>query len=162
MIERQGGVVFRQFRGGGGGGTIRDASLPRPKNVLVSLVVTLQSRILDLNRFVGNDPKRCWTVLLAAIVLDTVSTVTMKRAQQKQSLALLLSAYTGYFLSLSSLVMAIQAIDIGVAYAVWAALGTAVVSTVGIIWFGERNDATKILCLSMIVLGVVGLEMSSS
>jgi multidrug transporter EmrE-like cation transporter len=43
---------------------------------------------------------------------------------------------------------------------VWAALGTAIVSTAGILLFGERCDARKFVCLLMIVGGVVGLELS--
>ena len=43
---------------------------------------------------------------------------------------------------------------------VWAALGTAIVSIAGIVLFGERFDSAKIICLAMIVLGVVGLELS--
>lgn len=43
---------------------------------------------------------------------------------------------------------------------VWAALGTAVVSVAGIVFFGERFDLAKVICLSMIVLGVVGLELT--
>ncbi len=43
---------------------------------------------------------------------------------------------------------------------VWASVGTAIVSIVGIVFFGERLDMAKVLCLAMILLGVVGLEMS--
>ncbi|KAG7365765.1 small multidrug resistance protein [Nitzschia inconspicua] len=117
-------VLLHQLRGGSCCDAAQDTSVivRRSNNVLISLILTLQSRILELNRFIGDDPNKCWMVLFAAIALDTISTVTMKKAQQKQSLALLLSAYTGYFLSLSSLAMAIQAIDIGVAYAPWERL----------------------------------------
>ena len=43
---------------------------------------------------------------------------------------------------------------------VWASVGTAIVSIVGIVFFGERLDMAKVLCLAMILLGVVGLEMA--
>lgn len=39
-------------------------------------------------------------------------------------------------------------------------MGTALVSIMGIVLFGERLDMKKILCLSMILLGVIGLELS--
>ena len=45
---------------------------------------------------------------------------------------------------------------------VWAALGTAIVSTVGIIKFNEDFDVAKLGCLAMIVLGVIGLNLRGS
>ena len=42
---------------------------------------------------------------------------------------------------------------------VWAALGTAIVSVAGVIFFGEHFDIAKVLCVSMIVLGVIGLNV---
>ena len=39
-------------------------------------------------------------------------------------------------------------------------MGTAIVSIAGILLFGERFDTAKVLCLAMIVLGVVGLELT--
>jgi multidrug transporter EmrE-like cation transporter len=43
---------------------------------------------------------------------------------------------------------------------VWAALGTAIVSVAGVLFFGERFDIAKVLCVSMIVLGVIGLNVT--
>lgn len=57
--------------------------------------------------------------------------------------------------------MSLEHIDVGAAYAVWAALGTAVVSTAGVLLFEEPCDATKIACIVMIVVGVVGLNIRS-
>jgi len=62
--------------------------------------------------------------------------------------------------SLAGFGFALKAIDVSIAYAVWASVGTAIVSIVGIVFFGERLDMAKVLCLAMILLGVVGLEMS--
>ena len=40
-------------------------------------------------------------------------------------------------------------------------MGTALVSIIGVVFYGERLDMKKVLCLSMILLGVVGLELSN-
>jgi small multidrug resistance pump len=50
-------------------------------------------------------------------------------------------------------------LDVSVAYAVWSALGTTLVTAVGFFFFGESLDMTKLLYLSMIVSGVVGLNL---
>jgi multidrug transporter EmrE-like cation transporter len=50
-------------------------------------------------------------------------------------------------------------IDVSVAYAVWAAMGTSIVSLAGMTLFGEKCDPLKLVCLSLIILGVVGLNL---
>jgi small multidrug resistance pump len=53
-------------------------------------------------------------------------------------------------------------IDVSVAYAVWSACGTALVSAVMILGFGETADPIKLLCIACIILGVVGLNLRDS
>ena len=55
--------------------------------------------------------------------------------------------------------VALAKIEVGIAYACWSALGTLIVSTVGIMFFGESADKTKLFCLAMITAGVVGLNL---
>ena len=55
--------------------------------------------------------------------------------------------------------LCLSQIEVGVAYAVWSALGTLIVTTMGIVFFAEKCTPIKILCLSFIVLGVVGLNV---
>ena len=47
----------------------------------------------------------------------------------------------------------------GIAYAVWAAVGTAAVTIFSFLLFDEEMDAVKTACLIMIVTGVVGLHL---
>ena len=65
-----------------------------------------------------------------------------------------------YVISLLGFTTCLPKIEIGTAYATWSALGTAVVSTIGIIFFNERCDIIKISCILMIVLGVIGLSLT--
>jgi small multidrug resistance pump len=66
-----------------------------------------------------------------------------------------------YSLSIVFLTLAIQRIEISVAYAVWSGLGTAVVATIGILWFREAITVWKALSLVLIIVGVVGLNLGS-
>lgn len=50
-------------------------------------------------------------------------------------------------------------IDVSVAYALWGAIGTILVTTAGVLFFGESLDLIKVLCLAMIMSGVVGLNL---
>jgi small multidrug resistance pump len=55
--------------------------------------------------------------------------------------------------------MSLAKIDVGIAYAIWAAIGTATVSIAGMLLFSESFDSIKIVSLSFIVMGVVGLNL---
>ena len=45
---------------------------------------------------------------------------------------------------------------------VWGALGTAIVSIMGILFFKEDFGVVKGICLGMIISGVVGLNLSGN
>ena len=60
------------------------------------------------------------------------------------------------------LAWALKPIDLGVAYAIWAGLGTALVAGVGFLAFGEAISAVRLLSIGCIIAGVVGLQLSGA
>jgi len=67
-----------------------------------------------------------------------------------------------YMGSLAGLTLALKRIEVSVAYAVWSALGTAIIAAIGIIWFREVINPLKVVSLVLIILGVVGLHLSQA
>jgi len=63
-----------------------------------------------------------------------------------------------YLVSLGLLTLALKGIPVGVAYAIWSGLGTALIAVIAAIAFGEHFTLAKTACLAMIVLGVAGLN----
>jgi len=55
--------------------------------------------------------------------------------------------------------LSLAKIEVGIAYAVWSAWGTILVTAVGIVFFRESCDLVKLSCLALIVAGVVGLNL---
>jgi len=55
--------------------------------------------------------------------------------------------------------LSLARIEVGIAYAVWSALGTMLVSAAGIAFFDESADPWKVTCLFLIATGVVGLNI---
>ena len=51
-----------------------------------------------------------------------------------------------------------NAIHIGTAYAVWTGIGAAGTVLLGIFLFNEPKDAARLICLSLIIAGVIGLK----
>jgi len=65
-----------------------------------------------------------------------------------------------YTLSLGMLTLALKRIDVSVAYAVWSGVGTALIATIGVLWFKEPATAFKLISIALIIVGVVGLNLS--
>ena len=57
------------------------------------------------------------------------------------------------------LAQAVKAIPVGTAYAVWGGIGAVGVAVVGILVFNESVEWTRLLFLSLIIVGIVGLKM---
>jgi multidrug transporter EmrE-like cation transporter len=66
-----------------------------------------------------------------------------------------------YLLSLVLLAMAVRRLEVGVAYAIWAGAGAAIIACAGIVYFKEPATAGKMVSLALIVAGIVGLRLSS-
>jgi quaternary ammonium compound-resistance protein SugE len=70
---------------------------------------------------------------------------------------------TAVFMLISIILLSVsmKQIPMGTAYAVWTGIGTAGVVIMGMLWFAESKDTMRILFLAMILLGVIGLRISS-
>lgn len=73
------------------------------------------------------------------------------------------SLLTIFFMLLSfySLSHALKDIQIGVGYAVWAGIGAVGSVLVGMIFFKESRGILKMLFISLIIIGIVGLKLST-
>jgi small multidrug resistance pump len=65
-----------------------------------------------------------------------------------------------YTLSFGMLTLALKKIDVSVAYAIWSGVGTALIASIGVLWFKEPATAMKLISLGLIIMGVVGLNLS--
>jgi small multidrug resistance pump len=101
-----------------------------------------------------------WLWLFAAILLEVAATVFMKLSDGFSKLVPTLIMGLLYGVSFFPLAIALKKMDVGTAYAVWSAVGTALVTTLGIFLFHEKISLVKIGAIAMIILGVVALNMS--
>lgn len=56
------------------------------------------------------------------------------------------------------LALAVRALPIGTAYAVWTGIGAVGTALLGIYLFGEPATALRLACIALIVAGIVGLK----
>ena len=98
--------------------------------------------------------------LIIAIIFEVAGTTCMKLSHGFTKVVPSVLMIILYLLSLGSLTFALKKMDVSIAYAIWAGLGTALIVTVGILWFKEPVTALKIISLGLIIIGVIGLNIS--
>lgn len=57
--------------------------------------------------------------------------------------------------------LAVRTLPLGTAYAVWTGIGTIGTVALGIYLFDEPATALRLLCISLIVMGIAGLRFAS-
>jgi len=103
-----------------------------------------------------------WLILFSSIMFEVLGTSFLKHAFQPDriiytALTLVVSFYVASFVLLG---FALRHFDLSVAYAIWAGLGVTVVAVIGVVFFGDKVSALKLVSIAMIVAGIVGLNLS--
>ena len=101
-----------------------------------------------------------WVYLLSAIVLEVGGTLSLKLSDGLMKRGPVLLMILLYGLSFFAFSHALKHMEVGTAYAIFSALGTALMASVGILWFNEPATVLKIVSLVMIIVGVVGLNVN--
>ncbi len=106
-----------------------------------------------------------WGLLGLAILTEVIGTTALRASNDASGggkWALIAVVAIGYGLSFWFLALVLKHIQLGIAYAVWAGVGTAITAAVGVALFGEAVTALKFACIALIVVGVVGLNLSGA
>jgi small multidrug resistance pump len=103
-----------------------------------------------------------WFTLLLAILFEVAGTTAMKLSEGFTKPLPSVAMALFYILSLVMLTLTLKKIDVSVAYAIWSGLGTALIALIGIWIFGESLSPLKVTSILLIILGVVGLQLSMS
>ncbi|MEI8186123.1 MAG: multidrug efflux SMR transporter [Chlorobiaceae bacterium] len=101
-----------------------------------------------------------WLYLIMAILFEVSGTTSMKMSNGFTKLAPTLFIFFFYGLSFTFLSLTLRVLPIALTYAIWSALGTAIITVIGVLWFGESISAIKIISLLLIIIGVAGLHFS--
>ncbi|MDQ1275539.1 MAG: small multidrug resistance pump [Euryarchaeota archaeon] len=99
-------------------------------------------------------------LLLLAIVFEVCGTTCMKLSEGFSKLIPSVLIFVFYAISFFFFTLALKGIDVSIAYAIWAGLGTALITVVGMLWFREPASALKLISLAVVVAGVIGLHVS--
>ncbi|WP_386079976.1 DMT family transporter [Vreelandella sp. F11] len=99
--------------------------------------------------------------LVLAIVAEVIATSALKASMGFTRPLPSLVVVVGYGLAFYLLSLVLRTLPVGIAYAIWAGLGIVLVTLVGIVVFGEKPDLPAVVGISLIVAGVVMLQVFS-
>ena len=105
-----------------------------------------------------------WLFLLAAAACEMIWPISAKYTHGfKENYPLIALTFAVMILSFFLMTKSIDPakpnhIPVSIAYAVWTAIGTAGTAILGMILFKESHDTLRLLCLTLIITGVVGLK----
>ena len=99
--------------------------------------------------------------LAIAILAEVIGTSALKASNGFTVLLPSLVVVTGYSVSFYFLSLALRAIPVGIAYAIWSGVGVALITLIGWVVFRQRLDAAALVGLALIVAGVVVIQVFS-
>ena len=102
-----------------------------------------------------------WLALLAAIAFEVVGTTLLQASQQFTRPWPTAGMALCYGLAFYLLSIALRQVPVGLAYAIWSGLGVVAISVIGVVLFKQRLDIPAIAGLTMIVGGVVVINLFS-
>jgi len=102
-----------------------------------------------------------WLALLAAGLLEIAWALGLKYSDGLTRFWQTAATLVAIALSFGLMAIALRSLPFGTAYAVWTGIGAVGSILVGMFLYSESADPVRIVCLTLIVAGMVGLKLNS-
>lgn len=102
-----------------------------------------------------------WLFLSIAGIFEVCWAISLKYSQGFTRLVPSIVTIVGMIASFYFLSLALKNLPLGTAYAIWTGIGTVGTVILGIIFFKEPIDITRLICIGFIIIGIVGLKLVS-
>ena len=103
-----------------------------------------------------------WSYLILGIVFEVAGTTALKHSNGFTEVLASSICVSCFLIALYCLSLSVKELDISVVYAIWSGVGISIITIIGVFYFHESMSWLKLVYISMIVIGVVGLQMVSS
>ena len=104
-----------------------------------------------------------YLLLAVAIAAEVTGTIALKFSEGFSRLGPSLVVVAGYGVAFFALAFVLKAgMPVGVAYAIWAAIGVALIALIGALFLSEPLTPVAVGGLAMVIAGVVLLELGRS
>lgn len=105
---------------------------------------------------------KTYLFLIAAIVFETIGTSALKASEGFTKFWPSVVVVVGYALSFYLLSLTLRVIPVGIAYAIWSALGVVLIAAIGWGVFGQKLDTPALIGIALIVAGVMTIQLFSN
>ena len=102
-----------------------------------------------------------WLALLGAGLLEVAWAFGLKYSDGLTRFWPTAATAAAIALSFGLMAIALKSLPFGTAYAVWTGIGAVGSIVVGMLAFSESTDPVRIVCLTLIVAGMIGLKLNS-
>ncbi len=102
-----------------------------------------------------------WLLLAASILFEVFGMLFLKYSNGFSNLLPTAGGVSCFIMSIWLMSISLKQIEMGIAYAVWAAVSTAIVAILGIAFYSESISSFKITGVTLIVIGVVLLNLTT-
>ena len=102
-----------------------------------------------------------WLWLLFAGLCEVVWAVGMKYTDGFSRLWPSVICVIFMVLSVYGLALAQKTLTLGTSYAVWVGIGIVGAAILGMVLFGEPRTVARFACIGLILIGIVGLKLTS-
>ncbi|HET9883278.1 MAG TPA: quaternary ammonium compound efflux SMR transporter SugE [Candidatus Binatia bacterium] len=103
-----------------------------------------------------------WINLAIAGILEVLWAISLKYTEGFSKLWPTLFTVVGMVASFYFLAQALKVIPVGTGYAIWTGIGAAGTAILGIFLFDESATPARLACITVIVVGIIGLKVTSS
>ncbi len=102
-----------------------------------------------------------WVILIFAGFLEVVWAIGLKYTHGFTRLTPSIITIVAIIASMGLLAYAMRDLPAGTAYAIWTGIGAVGTAIIGIIFLGESANIFRLLSLGLIIVGLIGLKVSS-
>jgi len=102
-----------------------------------------------------------YVMLAAAIVSEVFAETCMKLSEGFAKKAWIAGIAVGYVVSFYLLAGALEAIPLGMAYAIWSGVGIVLTAFIGRIIWREAFNVKKVVGIALVIVGVVLLRIGA-
>jgi len=102
-----------------------------------------------------------WLLLIIAGLFEIGWAVGLKYTEGFTRLWPSIGTAAAMVVSLVLLGIAMKALPVGTAYAVWVGVGAVGTVILGIVLFGEPADVLRLVSVGLIIAGIVGLKLAT-
>ena len=103
-----------------------------------------------------------WLILTLAILLEVSGTICLKLSHGMTRTLPILGVIIFYLSTFGLMSFCLKTLEVGIVYAIWSGVGTALIAAVGILFFGESFTWIKMAGLALVITGVLLLRVSSN